>query len=144
MAQQLSADTWTARFRSLPKSELHLHLEGALEPATVVVLAGKYGDAITEDAVAARYAARDFAAFIEAYKWVTSYLRAPEDYALAARRMCEQLLSQNVVYAEVTLRYDSKEQSFAALDHTYFDFRTPAYIALFNRARLSLRGRLGR
>jgi len=48
------------------------------------------------------------------------------------------------VYAEVTLRYDSKEQSFAALDHTYFDFRTPAYIAFFNRARLSLRERLGR
>ena len=51
----------------------------------------------------ARYAARDFTAFIEAYKWVTSYLRAPADYALVARRMCEQLLAQNVVYAEVTL-----------------------------------------
>jgi len=103
MAPQLPVDSWTTRFRSLPKAELHLHLEGALEPATVVALAKKYGDALTEDAVAARYAARDFAAFIEAYKWVTSYLRAPADYALAAGRMCEQLLAQNVVYAEVTL-----------------------------------------
>jgi len=50
-----------------------------------------------------RYDARDFAAFIEAYKWVTSYLRAPQDYASATRYMCERLLAQNVVYAEVTL-----------------------------------------
>lgn len=103
MAQQPSLQSWTARFQLLPKAELHLHLEGIMEPATVVALAGKYGDVLTEAAVAARYAARDFAAFIEAYKWVTSYLRAPSDYALVARRMCEQLLAQNVVYAEITL-----------------------------------------
>src|SRR5207248_1879236 len=45
----------------------------------------------------------DFAAFIEAYKWVTSYLRDPADYALVAARLAEQLLARNVVYAEVTL-----------------------------------------
>jgi len=103
MAQQLSVQSWTSRFQLLPKAELHLHLEGTMEPATVVALAGKYGDLLIEGAVAARYAARDFAAFIEAYKWVTSYLRAPADYALVARRMCEQLLAQNIVYAEITL-----------------------------------------
>ena len=103
MVQPLPIEARAARFRSLPKSELHLHLEGTMQPATVVALAGKYGDVFTEDSVAARYAARDFAAFIEAYKWATSYLRAPADYSLAARRMCEQLLAENVVYAEVTL-----------------------------------------
>ena len=36
----------------------------------------------TKATVAARYATRDFTAFIEAYKWVTSYLRMPADYAL--------------------------------------------------------------
>jgi Adenosine deaminase len=74
-----------------------------MEPATVVALAKKYGDALDESMVAARYATRDFTAFIEAYKWVTSYLRAPADYTLAAGRMCEQMLAQNIVYAEVTL-----------------------------------------
>jgi aminodeoxyfutalosine deaminase len=101
--QPSSADSWAARFASLPKAELHVHLEGTMEPATVVALAKKYGDALDETTVASRYATRDFTAFIEAYKWVTSYLRAPADYALAARRMCEQMLAQNIVYAEVTL-----------------------------------------
>ncbi len=103
MDRQLSVQSWAARFQLLPKAELHLHLEGTMEPATVVALAKKYGDALTEATVSARYAAHDFTAFIEAYKWVTSYLRAPADYALAAHRMCEQLLAQKVVYAEITL-----------------------------------------
>jgi aminodeoxyfutalosine deaminase len=41
--------------------------------------------------------------FIEAFKWVTSFLREPRDFALVAADLAEQLLEQNVVYAEVTL-----------------------------------------
>lgn len=74
-----------------------------MAPATVVALARNYGDALDETIVAERYSSRDFAAFIEAYKWVTSYLRAPADYAMVACRMCEEMLTQNVLYAEVTL-----------------------------------------
>ena len=42
-------------------------------------------------------------AFIEAFKWVTSFVREPSDFALIAADLAEQLLAQNVVYAEVTL-----------------------------------------
>jgi aminodeoxyfutalosine deaminase len=101
--QPSSSDSWAARFSALPKAELHVHLEGTMEPTTVVALAKKYGETLDETTVAARYATRDFGAFIEAYKWVTSYLRTPADYALAARGMCEQMLAQNIVYGEVTL-----------------------------------------
>ncbi len=94
---------WEEAFRGLPKAELHVHLEGTIEPATVVALGEKYGDSFTPGMVASRYAVCDFTGFIEAYKWVTSYLREPEDYGLITSRMCEQLLAQNVVYAEVTL-----------------------------------------
>ena len=48
------------------------------------------------------------------------------------------------VYAEVTLRYDSRLNTFAALEHTYFDFRTEDYLRLFNKARDGLRQQLGR
>ncbi len=46
------------------------------------------------------------------------------------------------IYAEVTLRYSSKERSFTSCDHTFFDFRTEAYRLLFNTARYLLRERL--
>jgi adenosine deaminase len=74
-----------------------------MQPATVVALARNCGDRLDESTVTGHYSSRDFAGFIEAYKWVTSYLRAPVDYAFAACRMCEQMLAQNIVYAEVTL-----------------------------------------
>ncbi len=89
--------------RGLPKAELHLHLEGSIEPGTAVQLAARHGAVISEKEVTARYAPCDFAEFLEAFKWVTSFLRAPEDYALVATRLAQSLVRQNVLYAEVTL-----------------------------------------
>src|SRR5580704_16814735 len=88
---------------SLPKAELHLHLEGSIQPATVCALTARYNILLTEDEVRQRYTYRDFTGFIDAFKWVTSFLREPRDYGLIARDLCEDLLTQGVVYAEVTL-----------------------------------------
>jgi aminodeoxyfutalosine deaminase len=88
---------------SLPKAELHLHLEGSIQPATVCALTAQHNILLTEDEVRRRYTYRDFAGFIDAFKWVTSFLREPRDYGLIARDLAEHLLTQGVVYAEVTL-----------------------------------------
>ena len=88
---------------ALPKAELHLHLEGSIRPRTAVELAARYGVALTELEAQARYQYTDFLGFLEAFKWVTSFLRTPVDYALITRRLAEELLAQNVVYAEVTV-----------------------------------------
>src|SRR2546430_17412846 len=82
---------------SLPKAELHLHLEGSIEPETLMELGGSPED------LAARYKYSGFAEFIESFKWVTGHLRSPADYALTTRRLLENLERQNVRYAEITL-----------------------------------------
>jgi aminodeoxyfutalosine deaminase len=112
----------SADFLALPHAELHLHLEGSLQPETVCALAAKYGVPVSTQDVLQRYAYRDFLEFIETFKWVSSLLRAPEDYALALHALGEQLLAQNVVYAEVTLsvgvmllRRQSPEKNFEAI-----------------------------
>ena len=87
--------------RALPKAELHLHLEGTIAPATVVELAARHGVSLTETEAIARYQYADFRGFLDAFKWVTSFLREPADFGLITRRMAEKLISQNVVYAEV-------------------------------------------
>jgi aminodeoxyfutalosine deaminase len=92
-----------ANIAPLPKAELHLHLEGSIQPATVCALTAQHNILLTEDEVRRRYTYRDFAGFIDAFKWVTSFLREPRDYALIARDLAEHLLTQGVVYAEVTL-----------------------------------------
>jgi aminodeoxyfutalosine deaminase len=110
------------RIASLPKAELHLHLEGSIQPATVCALTSRHGVVMTEEEVRQRYAYGNFPEFIEAFKWVTSFLRDPQDYALIARDLAEHLLTQRVVYTEVTLsigvmllRKQRPEENFEAL-----------------------------
>src|SRR5713101_102911 len=76
---------------SLPKAELHLHLEGSVQPGTACALAARHGVRFTEEEVRRRYAYRNFSEFLEAFKWVTSFLRDPQDYALITRDLGEQL-----------------------------------------------------
>lgn len=109
-------------FAALPKAELHVHLEGSIEPATVVELAARHGVALTPEDTAPRYAPGTFDQFIENFIWITSFLRGPDDYALIARRFAESLQRQNVLYAEVTLsigvmfrRNQDPAANFAAL-----------------------------
>jgi aminodeoxyfutalosine deaminase len=129
---------------TLPKAELHLHLEGSIRPETAVELARHHGFNISPDAVLARYNYPDFSGFIEAFKWVTSYLRDPEDYALITRRLAEELLRQSVVYAEVTLsvgvmlkRMQNVEANFAAIRETAesVPFRNLKITWIFDAAR---------
>jgi aminodeoxyfutalosine deaminase len=88
---------------ALRKAELHLHLEGSIRPAIAQALALRCGVEISTEEVLRRYAYENFTEFIETFKWVTSYLRKPEDFGFLANAVCEELLLQNVVYAEFTL-----------------------------------------
>jgi len=87
-----------------------------------VELAARHGIAITAEEVTARYKYSDFAGFIDVFKWVTSFLRDPDDYALITRKLLEELLLQNVVYTEITVstgvmlkRMQNLEANFAAI-----------------------------
>ncbi len=48
-------------------------------------LAARHGVEVKPEEAAARYRFTNFAGFIETFKWVTSFLREPEDYALITR-----------------------------------------------------------
>lgn len=89
--------------RKLPKAELHLHLEGMLQPQRVLDLAKKYSVSVDWDEVRSRYALRGFGQFLELYKWATAFLREPADYAALAEDAVTSLREQSVIYAEITL-----------------------------------------
>jgi adenosine deaminase/aminodeoxyfutalosine deaminase len=85
--------------QNLPKAELHLHLEGSIEPATL----GELDPSLTAEAIQALYGYDGFAGFLGSYEQVVRRLRAPDDFSLIARRLLERLHSENVRYAEINL-----------------------------------------
>jgi len=87
---------------SLPKAELHLHLEGAVEPATLLEIQQSHGlktAALAE--VEKLYQYSDFGGFLLAFKNITEHLKAPADYELITYRLMERLKAENVLHAEV-------------------------------------------
>jgi adenosine deaminase/aminodeoxyfutalosine deaminase len=105
---------------ALPKAELHLHLEGSVDPPTLVELSRRHstplptegnrypaspdsGRALTEEDVRALYDYEDFFGFLMAFKAVTERLRTPEDYELITYRLMQRLHAENVLHAEVNV-----------------------------------------
>jgi adenosine deaminase len=122
---------------ALPKAELHLHLEGSIRPETAVELAGRHGVALKPEAVAARYNYSNFAGFLDTFKWVTSFLRTPDDYALITRKLAEELLRQNVVYAEVTISAGVMLRRMQNLEANLAAIRDTAQSVPFSRLRMA-------
>src|SRR3974377_2196106 len=103
---------------SLPKAELHLHLEGTVDPLTLAELSRRHptplattneryrniedsGRVFTEEEARELYRYKHFTGFLWAFKAVTERLRTAEDYELVTYRMMQKLRAQNVRHAEV-------------------------------------------
>ena len=95
-----------AWLRKLPKVELHLHLEGTIEPETLVALSRRHDTKpLTLDAARKLYTYENFVGFLMAFKAVTERLQTPEDYELIAYDMVRSLAAQGVVHAEVYISF---------------------------------------
>src|SRR6185369_3533811 len=83
----------------LPLCELHLHLEGSVDPPTLRML----DPSLSAEDAEAPYRFTNFAGFIECFKFIVMRLRTPHDYALIATRLAGHLAEQGVGHAEITL-----------------------------------------
>jgi len=95
-----------ARLRAMPKVELHVHLEGATDAATVWQMAARNGVNLPADSLEewqSYYSFRDFTHFIEIYQLAGGCMRTPEDFAFMTERFLEIQAEQNVRYTEAFL-----------------------------------------
>jgi aminodeoxyfutalosine deaminase len=87
--------------QTLPKAELHLHLEGSISPATLLELRARHGKRSTIAEIEQLYRYPDFNGFLMAFKTVTEDLQSAEDYEHIVYRLMESLKAQNIAHAEV-------------------------------------------
>jgi adenosine deaminase/aminodeoxyfutalosine deaminase len=100
---EVDIPTW---LRLLPKVELHLHLEGTIEPETLVALSQRHdANPLTLADARALYIYPDFLGFLNAFKEVTARLRTPDDYETITYNMVQALAAQGVVHAEVYISF---------------------------------------
>jgi adenosine deaminase len=93
-----------ALLRAMPKAELHLHIEGTLEPELMFRLAERNHVALPYADVAALRAAYDFAdlqSFLDLYYAGAAVLRQEQDFFDLAWAYFERAAADNVVHAEV-------------------------------------------
>ena len=91
----------SALILGLPKAELHLHLEGSVDPVTLLELRKRHGRGPSRAEVEQLYQYKDFEGFLLAFKAVTDDLQTAGDYELIAYRLMQKLKSENVLHAEV-------------------------------------------
>lgn len=99
--QLLDVPEW---LRTMPKVELHVHLEGTLRPETIWTLSRKHGIALGvrhRADVARLYEYRDFVHFTDTFTWLSDTLRRPEDLGMAVEAYGAELARQHVRYAEL-------------------------------------------
>ena len=105
-------DTISAEFAELidlmPKAELHVHLEGTIDPGAALELAQRHAriDVLPSTDLATLqewYTFVDFPHFIWVYMTISDLLRTPEDFAYIVYRCGQSMAAQNIRYREITM-----------------------------------------
>jgi len=88
----------------LPKAELHMHIEGSLEPELMFALAERNGVAIpfgSVEEVRAAYSFSNLQDFLDIYYQGADVLRTEQDFQDLASAYFDRVAADNVVHAEI-------------------------------------------
>ncbi len=101
---RIGRDRLPALLRTMPKAELHIHIEGSLEPELIFRLAARNGVALaypSVEALRAAYAFTDLQSFLDIYYAGASVLLKQDDFFDMAWAYFEKAAADNVVHAEL-------------------------------------------
>ncbi len=90
--------------RAMPKAELHIHIEGSLEPELIFELAKRNGVALAYadvETLRAAYAFTDLQSFLDIYYAGASVLLDESDFEAMAMAYFVRAAADNVIHAEI-------------------------------------------
>jgi adenosine deaminase len=106
-----------------PKAELHVHLEGAIDPTTLLILAQRNSVTLpvnTVEEMQQWFVFRDFNHFVDIYLQISRCLKSAEDYELIAYEFGVNMARQNIRYAEITFSPSTHQYALGVPFETYF------------------------
>ena len=135
--KEVSAERLPALLCAMPKAELHMHIEGSLEPEMIFALARKNGVALSYPDVAALKSAYQFnnlQSFLDIYHTGTTVLRCEQDFYDMTFAYLKRAAADNVVHAEIF---------FDTQTHTDHGLAAEVVINGLHRACVDARTQLG-
>jgi adenine deaminase len=123
--------------RSMPKAELHIHIEGSLEPELIFALAKRNSVSLpysSVDALRAAYAFTDLQSFLDIYYAGASVLIQEQDFYDMAWAYLSRAAADHVIHAEIF---------FDPQTHTQRGVAMRTVIAGLSRALADARAQLG-
>lgn len=90
--------------RLLPKAELHVHIEGTLEPELMFLIAERNGITLpyaSVEALKAAYQFEDLQSFLDLYYAGAGVLVAEQDFYDLTWAYCQRAYADNIVHAEI-------------------------------------------
>ena len=104
LVRPVASDRLSALLRQMPKAELHIHIEGSLEPELIFALAQR--NAVTlayasVDELRSAYAFTNLQSFLDIYYAGASVLLKEQDFYDMARAYLLKATQDNVVHAEL-------------------------------------------
>lgn len=101
------SDKLTNFIQQMPKAEIHIHLEGAIQPKTVLELAKRHKLATlpskTEAGLRRWFTFTDFPHFVKIYLIIQDLIRTADDFALIVYENGADMAAQNIRYREITV-----------------------------------------
>lgn len=132
-----TAESTREFIRALPKAELHLHIEGTLEPEMLFELAERHGIPLpyaSVDELRKAYRFGDLQSFLDLYYAGASVLRDEADFYALTRAYLQKAHEQGVVHTEIF---------FDPQTHTARGVPFAVVIGGIRRALLEAEGQLG-
>mgnify|MGYP001612110128 CR=1 FL=1 len=87
--------------KTMPKAELHCHIEGATPPALAAAQAQRYGIDTSGFIKNGEYSWQDFTSFVQSYDATANLFRTEEDYALLAETYLTEIAEAGAIYSEL-------------------------------------------
>ena len=129
---------------NIPKAELHIHLEGSIEPEMLLTLAERNKVGLkynTIEEVKGAYKFKDLKDFLYIYTQGTRVLKKAEDFYDITKAYLSKVYSQNVLHAEIFIDFQTYSKRgivsevimdgvFTAIEEMKSDYGMSAYLIL--------------